>query len=359
MTLFKQLHARLQNAWVFSYRSLCGLILGGILLGAFGYVLTIILYTVNSSWVAPIILSKASPRVMATSAEAFRARQGLSAIQVQVDSLTNEVALLDEQEGTLADLLGRYDDAMKAETKAGAVFAGRLSGLQASKRADDAKAAKMAQSNAALERSIDAELAAGLITQEAAVRARAQIVSMEAAVTTGKLSTASLDHQVHELSGGVATMKGQAQSTKALETLAHVAALKRQLSEVQIQLAKSTKELENKKREATELQAIVDTVESTPFFRLAQRGGDAGQFAFVPYSNESAVQEGKSVYSCWAEVILCSKVGTVKWVGRDEEKGFHPIFKRDLRGVLIELELKDPAAAKDKVLFLGSGPLFL
>lgn len=253
-----------QKVWVPLYRYLCILILGSILLGAASYFAVQIFFSTSNSWVAPVIISKASPRVMATSAEAFRARQGLSAIRLQVDSLKLEVAAMDAQEVTLNDLLGRYETAMKAETAAGAAFAGRLSGLQTTKHADDAKASKMAQANAALERSIDAELAAGLITQEAAARARAQIVSMEAAVTTGKLSTASLDHQVHELAGGVATMKGQAQSTKALETLTHVAALKRQLSEVEIQRAKSKKELEIKQQEATDLQGIVDTVAGTP-----------------------------------------------------------------------------------------------
>lgn len=347
----------LQKIFVFLYRNAAAMLLGSVLFGAAYYFVTMGLYTVNRSWAAPMILSKATPRVMSTSAEAFRARQGLSALEVEIAALTNGLSLLEKEEASLSVLHQRFETAVTAEAKAAAAIAGRLGSLQGAKRADDAKATKLASANASIERSIEAELAAGLITQEAAARARAQVVTMESAVTAGKLSTVALDQQVQEIKGGVSTLNGMATSTKALETLARIAALDRQLAETRIQLQKGRSELANKTREADSLRSLLATVEETPFFRIAQ--GQASQFAFVPYENESAAKVGQSVYSCWAKVLLCSKVGSVKWVGAVEEKGFHPIFQRDIRGFMIQLDLTDPQAAKDQVLFLGSGPLYI
>ena len=42
-----------------------------------------------------------------------------------------------------------------------------------------------------------------------------------------------------------------------------------------------------------------------------------------------------------------------------EEKGRHPVFQRDIRGFLVDLELTDEAAAKERVLFFGGRPLIL
>lgn len=173
------------------------------------------------------------------------------------------------------------------------------------------------------------------------------------------MGSVALNQQINELQGDIDTMHGEAKSTKALESISRIAALKQQLAELSITDFKNRADLKNKRHEIRELEAIVHTVEATPYFRIARNANAASQFAFVPYENEKSVKLGADVYSCWAKVVLCSRVGKVAWIGHDEEKGFHPIFQRDIRGFLIQLELNKPSAAKDTVLFLGSAPLMI
>ncbi|WP_226858289.1 hypothetical protein [Diaphorobacter aerolatus] len=348
-----------QKIFLQSYRTLAAAILITVLLVASSYFFTIILYSANRTWVAPIILTKASPRVMATGAEAFRARQGLATLQIASESLRREIAVIDEQAIAVGNLMARYDLALREETVANAAFVKSISQLKSSKMADDYRASTILAASKATEQSIDQELAAGLITKEVAARARAQVVSMESNVTSAKLGTVALSQQIHDLNSGIDTMRGDAKSSKALESQSRVATLKQQLAALEIQRFRNNAELKNKNTEIQELQAIVDTVEATPYFRIAQDNELSALFAFVPYENESAVAMGKAIYSCWAKVVACARVGTVKWIGSDEEKGFHPIFQRDIRGFLIQLDLENPSAAKEQVLFLGSAPLFL
>ncbi len=338
---------------------LASIILVGVLAAALGYFATIIIYTVNDEWVAPIILTKSSSRVMATGAEAFRARQAVSALEVSRDSLRLEIGLQERQQAEVRDLLERFKQAQQVEQRASSQLAGRLGNLQSAHQSHDRRAVQLSAATRAMQGAIEKDLNAGLITKEAAMRSMAQIISMDGAATGGRLNTVKLGEQVRELRDGIRTMEGGSQSTRALESVSRVFALEKELAETEILLLKNRADLQNKTVEFEKLQAILETVEATPYYRIAQGDTESASFAFVPYENEHAAKVGEVVYSCWAKVIFCRPVGSVAWVGRDEERGFHPVFQRDIRGFLVQLELDKPNAAKDQVLYLGSAPIWL
>lgn len=348
-----------QKTVVSLYRMLASIILVGVLAAALGYFATIIIYTINREWVAPIILTKSSARVMATGAEAFRARQAVSALEVSRDSLRLEISLQERQQAELRNLLGRFKQAQQVEQRASTDLAGRLGSLQGAHRSHNRQADQLNAASRAMQVTIEKDLKAGLITKETAMRSMAQIISMDGAATDSRLNTVKLDEQVRELQDGIRTIEGGAQSTRALESVSRLSALEKELAETEILLLKNRADLQNKTVEFEKLQAIVKTVEATPYFRIAQGETESAPFAFVPYENERAAEVGEEVYSCWAKVIFCSRVGTVTWVGSDEERGFHPVFQRDIRGFLVQLELDEPNAAKDQVLYLGSAPIWL
>lgn len=348
-----------QKFFVKGYRIAAVAILSFVLFAAGSYFLTMGVFSVNSSWSAPVIISKTNARIMAISSEVFRAQQAIDALTVEANLLKSESTHLSAQEATLIDLVGRYEKALTAQQNMDDRLSGRLNNLTADKRAVDRKAAQVVAANAALEQSIEKELKAGLITAEAAARARAQVFSAQAQLNAGLLGTASLEHQVSELNGSLATMKGAAESPKALESLARVTVLKRELIEVQLKLKKNEMELVNKEREAKTLRSFLATLENSPYYQVAMGADAEHTFAFVPYDNEGSAKVGAPVYSCFAKILFCSKVGTIKSVSKEEEKVRHPIFHRDVRGFLVDMDLEDGKAAKDKVLFFGSAPLFL
>ena len=81
-------------------------------------------------------------------------------------------------------------------------------------------------------------------------------------------------------------------------------------------------------------------------------------FAFVPYDNQSNVSIGTAVYDCFLNMVVCRKVGAVKQIFAGEEHATHPIFRTDIRGFLIQMQLDHSESAKSKTVFLNRKPLF-
>jgi hypothetical protein len=67
---------------------------------------------------------------------------------------------------------------------------------------------------------------------------------------------------------------------------------------------------------------------------------------------------GAPVYDCYLNMVACRKVGTVKQTFTGEEHAIHPIFRTDIRGFMVQMELDHPESAKSKTVFLNRKPLF-
>lgn len=348
-----------QKFIVAAYRYLAIVFLLGILGSALGYFGLIALYGINNSWLAPIIVSQTNERILGLTAEMFRARQAADALDEAKAALGKESKALGEEASMLQGLIERSRLALSQQQVQDRRFAARLASLQLRKHELDTRAHGALAQKRVLWSSIEAELAAGLITKLDAERARVALSGAEAAAAHSLVATAALERQVSELNRSVSTLSGgPAESAQTLEVLARVAALESRRTEVMLTLAKNEAALANKQREAIELRKIIATLSDSPYYRVSV-AAEPLSFAFVPYENEGAVEVGRPVYDCWAQVVFCRRAGIVKRLHRDEEKGRHPLFNRDIRGFLAELELDDAAAAKSRVLFIGRGPLFL
>ena len=88
-------------------------------------------------------------------------------------------------------------------------------------------------------------------------------------------------------------------------------------------------------------------------------GGQTLYFAFVPYDNTASAVAGSAVYDCYLNMVVCRKVGEVKQIFTGEQQATHPIFKTQIRGFLIQMNLDPDHAnsAKSKTVFLGRKPL--
>ncbi|ANH76681.1 hypothetical protein ACS15_5510 [Ralstonia insidiosa] len=352
MTLF-------QKFFVKGYRWLAVLILASVLLAAACYFGMVFIYGVNKSWGAPVIMSKSSPRIVSMTADVFRARQALDTLKLKLNSAAKARTALIKQKEWLIDLAARYEESLQVQKRVDQALTGKLGRLAGEKRSVDAKSAEVVKANRVLAESIDKNLNAGLITEEAAARARSQIVSAEILLNTGLIDTVSLESRMSELNYGIRTIDGAATSPKTLESLARLSVLKRELTEAELKLADLDAETAVNTAERKELETFLEKLTSSPYYLAAYGAQAVHQFAFVPYENEESVAVGAPVYSCFLEVLLCSKVGVVRAVTQDEEKGRHPVFQRDIRGFLVDLELTDEAAAKERVLFFGGRPLIL
>ena len=99
--------------------------------------------------------------------------------------------------------------------------------------------------------------------------------------------------------------------------------------------------------------AIVGQMQLSPYLRVA-KGNVA--VVFVPYQNLAQATAGASLYSCWATLMFCSRVGAIKAVLPGEATGRSPQDADVLRGVLAEVEVSE-TGMRERVLFVGGAPL--
>lgn len=356
---FKLEIGRIQKPLIKCYRWLAVGFLALILFSVVGYGILPLTFLLNSSWIAPVILTKSDPRVATLAGQVFAAKQNLDTMNEELSSATQARGLLQTQHDWLAGIIKRYETSLVSEKDADAAFNQQLGKLVVEKRQSTAHVADAVAANRKLAENVDQELKAGLITAATAAQLKATMVASESQLSDSKIATATLVNQMSELSRGVQSLAGGGTSPQALYSLAQVSVLKQEMSETDLKLVQLNADVEAKSKQVVELKELLQSLKASPFYMAAYGTGDLRRFAFVPYDNEDAVKVGTPVYACALQIVGCSKVGTVKLLTKDEIVVPHPIFSTQVRGTLAELDMKDHDAAKKMTLFVGHRPLFI
>ncbi|MBC8741828.1 hypothetical protein F6X40_35355 [Paraburkholderia sp. UCT31] len=349
----------IQKLLIKGYRWLAVTLLGLILVSVVCYGILPVTYLLNSSWIAPVILTKSDPRVASLAGQVFTAKQNLDTMNEELGSATQARHLLQTQHDWLAGIIARYEHSLVSEKDADAAFNQQLGKLATEKQASTAHVAEAVAANRKLGESIEQELKAGLITAATAAQLKASIVTSESQLSDSRIAMATMANQMSELSRGVQSLGGGGTSPQALYSLAQVSVLKQEMSETDLKLVQLNADVDAKSKQVGELQSLLESLKASPFYMAAYGVSDMRRFAFVPYDNDDAVQVGKPIYSCALQIVVCSKVGIVKALTKDEIEVTHPIFNTRMRGTLAELDMKDKDAAKKMTLFVGHRPLYV
>ncbi len=97
------------------------------------------------------------------------------------------------------------------------------------------------------------------------------------------------------------------------------------------------------------------SIHNFPYLRAAE---EKMTVAFVPYSNAARARVGTAVYGCSFGILWCRHVGEVAEVLDGEVVDKHPFFSKEMRGLLVRIELHDSKGDQNQVLFLEKAPLF-
>jgi hypothetical protein len=348
-----------QKIFMPSYRLIAVAILSTILAFAGGTLFLLFFYMGSSSWGAPVILSKSSARVMDASASVLRAQQTEDALVLSLRGNAQEQQSLVKRIAWLKESGGRFDTAISSQTQVKRDNAQTLTALAKKKQEAVARMGALQAANQRSLASIERDLRAGVITREAAARSRAQLAAGDDSVASGQLAIAALDAQIESLKSGVDTIEGGAHSVEALEVLGRVQRLRYEQDEAEERLRYLKAEATTKEAELANVRDLQGHLMQSPLALAATSKGASHAFAFVPYENEASAKDGVAVYACHLGLVWCSKVGTVHVIAHEEEKVRHPIFPSDVRGYLVDLRLDKDWAAKEKVVFFGSRPLWI
>jgi hypothetical protein len=141
-----------------------------------------------------------------------------------------------------------------------------------------------------------------------------------------------------------------------MDVLDKQAELTSEIAQLDIAISVEQKQIHEETQQIDRLKQALATAKQTPYYLIVS-GASTVYFAFVPYDNQSHVSTGTAVYDCYLNMVACRKVGTVKQIFSGEEHATHPIFKTDIRGFLVQMQLDHPESAKSKTVFLNRKPL--
>jgi hypothetical protein len=319
-----------------------------VLFGVLAYGFVMGFYALNTSWAAPVILSPADDKSLDFTEKLVTSRQTLEDLNVDMKRLQEGVAEMNKHRAALVALEPELKAAITREKQHNLATGPPLLELDKQKQADNVKTQAVMAQVREVEATINKDLAAGLITKGDAATQRAALNQAESTYTDSKIGEILLTDSILEKT---------TTDTKSLDVLDKQAELISEIAQLDIAIGVAQKQIYEETKQINMLKQALTTAKSTPYY-LSVSGGSAVNFAFVPYDNQSSVSVGTAVYDCYLNMVACKKVGTVKQIFAGEEHAIHPIFRTDIRGFLIQMQLERTESAKSKTVFLNRKPLF-
>jgi hypothetical protein len=329
------------------YRVFAILALYAVLIGIVSYAFIMGFYAVNTTWAAPVILSDSDEKSLDFLEKLVTSRQTLEDLKVDVTRQQSSLSEMTKHRGSLISLDPELQHAIDRERAHDKVTGPELVTLDSQKIKDNTTTQQVLQELEQTEAQIRKDLAAGLITKADADTQLAALNQSRDAYTDSKIAEVLLTDTVLDK-----TTRG----TKSLDVLEKQAELRSEIAQIDVAINIAAKQLEEDNRQVERLRDAIATAKQSPYY-LNANGSKRLYFGFVPYDNQADAKVGAPIYDCYLNVILCRKVGIVKQIFLGEQIVTHPIFKTQVRGLTIQMDLSHPESAKSKTVFLGHKPL--
>jgi hypothetical protein len=329
------------------YRIFAIIVLYLVLLGIVVYAFVMGFYAVSTSWAAPVILSAADEKSLDFREKLVTSQQTIEDLKVDTKKLGDGLAEMKKHRAALLELEPELQAAIAREQGHNRTSGPELATLDKQKVADNASTQKVLAQLKQVESNINKDLAAGLITQGDAATQLAALNQAKGAYT---------DSQIAEILLTDSVLDKTTVGTASLNVLVKQAELRSEVAQLDVAINVAEKQLHEETQQITRLHDAIVTAKQSPYY-LNAAGGQILYFAFVPYDDQADAVIGRPVYDCYLNMILCHKVGSVKQIFPGEEQLIHPIFKTQIRGFLIQMNLDHAESAKSKTVFLGGKPL--
>jgi hypothetical protein len=338
------LHYRFMLA---AYRIFAITVLYLVLVGVIAYAFVMGFYAVNSSWAVPVILSAQDEKSLDFREKLVTSQQTIEDLKVDTAKLASGIAEMKAHRDSLLPLEPELEQAILRERAHDRTTGPELATLDKQKLADNAKTKQVLDQLQSVQTSIQKDLAAGLITKSDAATQLAALNQTADSYTDSRIAEVLLTDSVLDK-----TTIG----TSSLDVLEKQSELRSEASQLDVAIQVADKQLTEEQRQIERLHEAIVTAKQSPYY-LNAAGQQRLYFAFVPYDDQASAVPGSAIYDCYLNMIACRKVGAVKQIFPGEEQATHPIFKTQIRGFLIQMNLTHPESAKSKTVFMGSKPL--
>jgi hypothetical protein len=330
------------------YRTFSIISLYGVLVAVLGFASLCAFYAISSTWVAPVILTQADKDTLDLTGKTLQTQNAVQDLSLDIEKLEKTVAEAEGHKAALEQIRPAIDEAIARENRHKRETGPVLATLDQQKTVDDARTQAVLAKTAELESSIDKELAIGLINKNDALQAKMVLAKSNGELTDSKIATTLLKDTILEKT---------VPTTTYLEILHRKAELESEITNLDITITTAQKQIATEKGQVAKFVGALEAARETPMW-VAMRDGRAN-LALVPYENQAVAIKGTPVYDCYLSFIVCRQVGTLRATFVGEQHAIHPVFRTDLRGFIVQLDLDHPDSAKSKTLFLGKKPLWL
>ncbi len=331
-----------------TYRIFAIVVLYAVLLGVLSYAFVMGFYAVNKSWAAPVILSASDEKSLDFMQKLVVSRQTIEDLKVDILRQQTTLAEMARHRALLLALDPELQAAIVRERQHDSLTGPQLAELDKQKQADNHKTLEILTQVRQLESEIKSDLANGLITKGDAASQMAALNQAEDAYTDSRIADVLLTDNVLDK-----TTIG----TRSLDAIEKQAELRSNIAQLDVTLSVAEKQLEEDNRQVERLRDAITIAKQSPYY-LNASGDKRLYFAFVPYDNQANATIGAPIYDCYLNMALCRKVGSVKQIFLGEQVISHPIFKTQVRGLTILMDLSHHESAKSQAVFLGHKPLF-
>ena len=318
-----------------------------VLAGIFAYAFVMGFYAVSNSWAAPLILSAVDEKSLDFRQKLVTSQQTIEDLKVDAEKMESGIAEMTKHRAALLALEPQLQEAIVRERAHNRATGPQLATLDSQKQLDNSKTKAVLAQLKEVESNINKDLAAGLITKGDAATQLSALNQAQGAYTDSKIAEVLLTDSI---------LQKTTVGTDSLDVLEKQAELRSEMAQLDVAVNVAQRELKEDNRQVDRLREAIATAKQSPYY-LNATGGQTLYFAFVPYDNQASAVEGRAIYDCYLNMMACHKVGTVGRLFTGEETAIHPIFKTNLRGFLIQMNLDHPESAKSKTVFLGGKPL--
>ena len=359
------------KAIVSIYKLIGFVVLTGIMFGITMYLVSSVFYLVDRGWVVPLVLSPSSEKVLQMNSHLINQNYQREALQVERMSLEAQLESIDRTIEVSEQMLSRYKTAVWVNLEARRAEREALLGLYQEYAEARPKVEESTEALAALtERNIDQELEAGLISEESYIRGRAALssnltswVGYAQKEVDFETTMAALDREIEALRAASAEMEqgsvvgdASAMSIDVLTMMREYNRTRLDLADLEAQRLPIEAQITAIDNSMESYAQILDTIRNSPYYYALNEDVTV---AFVPYENLKNVEEGTPIYGCAMELLWCKEVGQVEAILEGEVVTRHPLFKTDLRGLMVHIELEEDEWAEEKALYAESKPLFI
>jgi hypothetical protein len=341
------LHSYAYKSVLTTYRIFAIAILYAVLLGVLSYAFVMGFYALNKSWAAPVILSASDEKSLDFMQKLVVSRQTIEDLKVDILRQQTTLAEMARHRASLLALDPELQAGIVREREHDSLTGPQLAELDKQKQADNQKTLEILTQIRQLEVQIKSDLANGLITKGDAATQLAALNQAEDAYTDSRIADVMLSDSVLDK-----TTIG----TRSLDPIEKQAELRSNIAQLDVTLSVAEKQLQEDNRQVERLRDAITVAKQSPYY-LNASGDKRLYFAFVPYDNQANVTVGAPIYDCYLNMALCRKVGTVKQIFLGEQVISHPIFKTQVRGLTILMDLSHPESAKSQTVFIGGKPL--